>query len=270
MTGFNWLVCPHCGERLVVEGLVAGCASGHRFDVARQGYLNLLGHAPGANADTAAMVEARQRFLAAGHYSPIRDAVAAVAVAARARAVVEVGAGTGYYLAGVLDALAGAGVGHAEGLGVDISPAAARRLAKAHPAARAVVADVWQGLPLVDACADLVACIFAPRNAAEFARVLRPGGRLVTVTPGPGHLAQARQAFGLMAVQDDKDARLVDSLAPQFTRRDRTEVAFGLDLDAATAAALVDMGPNALHEHGTVTALRVDVEVVVSTWQPAG
>lgn len=260
MSGFDWLVCPHCREPLVVGGRTAGCPTGHRFDLARQGYLNLMGRAPGANADSARMLAQRDAFLSAGHYQPIVDAIiGAVGTPAR---VLEVGAGTGHYLAAVLDALPGA-----EGLGLDVSPAAARRLARVHPRMRAIVADAWQPLPLADGCVEVVLSVFAPRNPSEFARVLGPSGTLVTVTPGPGHLVEARQRFGLIGVQDDKSDRLAEGLAGHFTPVSTTRVRFVLDLSAEAAEALVGMGPNALHEHAAVEALRVTVEVQASTWR---
>ena len=267
MSGFDWLACPHCHQRLRVVDQVAGCSSGHRFDLARQGYLNLLARAAGHNADTAAMLAQRQAFLDAGHYQPITDAlvdavVPTAGVHAPAR-LAEMGAGTGHYLSAVLDALPAA-----EGLGLDVSPAAARRLARAHPRMRAIVADVWQPLPLLDQCLDVLLSVFAPRNPAEFARVLRPGGRLITVTPGAGHLAEARAVFGLMDIQPDKDQRLATSLWPLFTRGRSREVRFTLALDEPAMAALVGMGPNALHEHRAVSALVVGVEVSVTEGLP--
>jgi len=54
------------------------CRRGHAFDLARQGYLNLtVGSARHGSADTSTMVSAREQFLAAGHYRPIADELAA-------------------------------------------------------------------------------------------------------------------------------------------------------------------------------------------------
>ena len=117
MSGLDWTRCPVCGEPLSAVDGALRCPARHSFDVARQGYVNLLGRAAPANADTAAMLDARARFLASGHYDPIADAVAG---AARGERLAEVGAGTGFYLARVLDAHP-----EAEGLATDVSVAAA-------------------------------------------------------------------------------------------------------------------------------------------------
>ena len=68
------LRCPHCGGPLDLERPVARCAAGHSFDVARQGYLNLLpGDARTGKADTAAMVRHAPPSSDAGHYAAIAE-----------------------------------------------------------------------------------------------------------------------------------------------------------------------------------------------------
>ena len=102
------LICPLCGTdwdpgasgpRQLV------CAEGHRYDAARQGYVSFLtGRGTGLTPDTAEMVTARDRFLAAGHYAPIAEALAAACAPLPAEAaILDAGAGTGYHLTAVLD-----------------------------------------------------------------------------------------------------------------------------------------------------------------------
>ena len=69
------LVCPLCAGGLRLDLRQVRCVSGHTFDVARQGYLNLSGRGTPRNADTSAMVAARERFLAGGYYEAIAGAV---------------------------------------------------------------------------------------------------------------------------------------------------------------------------------------------------
>src|SRR4029450_345113 len=139
------LACPHCARSLSLDSGTARCPTGHAFDVARQGYLNLLPR-PAPNAgDTAAMVAARTDFLASGNYEPICRAL--IGACSGEGLVVEVGAGTGDYLAGVVAA------GPRRGLALDVSAYAARRAAKAHERIGAVVCDAWQRLPVRDGVA---------------------------------------------------------------------------------------------------------------------
>lgn len=259
-----WLTCPNCNDSLHLVDASLRCPSGHSFDVAKQGYVNLLGRAAPANADTAAMLAAREQFLGSGHYAPISAAVNA-AVAGSGR-LVEVGAGTGYYLSSALDAIPGA-----LGLASDVSPMAARRAARAHPRMAAVVADTWAGLPLADGTVDAVLCVFAPRNADEFARVLRPGGLLVVVVPGPNHLVELRLAHGLLDVGKDKLEAVGQQLAGAFTRVSQTEINHSMRLDETQATALVGMGPNAFHASPErIPAATATLQVSVATFRRVG
>ncbi len=249
------LRCPACGGPLADAGPALRCGAGHAYDVARQGYVNLVTGRPGLPGDTAEMVAARAEFLGAGHYAPLAAALAALA-AARAPAtglVVEIGAGTAHHLAAVLERLPGRA-----GLALDASRYAARRAARAHPRAAAAVADVRRPLPLADSAAALLLDVFAPRSGAEFRRVLRPDGALLLATPAPGHLAELRAAVGLLQVDPDKARRVAEALGPWFRREEARTVTFPLRLSRRHAALLAGMGPSAHHLAPAAIAAAVD------------
>ncbi|TDQ54461.1 putative RNA methyltransferase [Actinorugispora endophytica] len=270
------LACPHCGGGLGPAGNALGCAGGHSFDVAREGYANLLSGRPVAGGgDDREMVRARREFQEAGHYAPLAARLAEVA--ARhwpGGPVADIGAGTGYYLRAVLDALPGA-----EGLAADASKFALRRAARGHPRAGAVGCDAWRGLPLRRAAFGLLLNVFAPRNGPEFRRVLRADGALLVVTPAPGHLAELRGPLGLIAVDPRKDERLAAGLEPHLEPEHREDVAFGLRLTRPEAAALAGMTPSARHVapgelRDRVAALPAGVEASaafrLSVYRPGG
>ncbi|WP_434742836.1 putative RNA methyltransferase [Micromonospora sp. SH-82] len=283
------LRCPVCAEPLteVTAGTarMLRCPSRHSFDVARQGYVNLLtGRAPHVG-DTSEMVAARDDFLAAGHYEPLSAALAAAATTALHRLpstpdptntphptnradpmnradpvdpphpvdgdepvdgayplVVDSGAGTGRHLAAVLAALPGA-----VGLCLDVSKPALRRAARVHPRATAALADTWQRLPLADGAVAVLLNVFAPRNGAEFRRVLHPEGTLLVVTPAEDHLTELVGPLGLLRVDPTKADRVAGSLSAHLTEVDVTPLRHRLHLTHAEVATLVGMGPSARH-----------------------
>ena len=227
--------------------------SGHSFDVAKQGYVTL---AAGAGlkhkGDDMDMVNAREAYLAMGHFAPfveavtgaVQDALDSASLAdSKPASLLEVGAGTGYYLAHTLDSIA-----EARGVGLDISPHAAKHLAKCHPRVGAVVADVWERLPIRDESVDAISVVFAPRNPAEFQRALAPGGQVIVLTPGAGHLDDLREPLGILGVEEGKVERMYEQ-AEGFLEQaaDPVDISFPIELDKASVAAQVGMSPSARH-----------------------
>lgn len=227
--------------------------SGHSYDVAKQGYVTL---AAGAGlkhkGDDMDMVNARETYLAMGHFAPfveavtgaVQDALDSASLAeSKPASLLEVGAGTGYYLAHTLDSIA-----EARGVGLDISPHAAKHLAKCHPRVGAVVADVWERLPIRDESVDAISVVFAPRNPAEFQRALAPGGQVIVLTPGAGHLDDLREPLGILGVEEGKVERMYEQ-AEGFLEQaaDPVDISFPIELDKASVAAQVGMSPSARH-----------------------
>ncbi|MFI6779687.1 putative RNA methyltransferase [Micromonospora sp. NPDC050276] len=273
------LRCPVCGEPLeqATDTRALRCPRRHSFDIARQGYVNLLtGRAPHVG-DTAEMVAARAEFQSAGHYDLVSDAVADAATRAVSGVgayplVVDAGAGTGRYLGAVLAALP-----DAVGLALDVSKPALRRAARVHPRAAAALADTWQRLPLADASTAVLLNVFAPRNGAEFHRVLDPAGTLLVVTPDTDHLAELVDALALLRVDPDKAERVTGSLGGHFTLAGSAVHRTELALTRPEVATLVGMGPSAWHtDPGALAArlaalpepVRVTVAVRVDAYRP--
>jgi 23S rRNA (guanine745-N1)-methyltransferase len=269
------LACPVCAAPLTAVDDVSAlrCSAGHLFDRARQGHLSLLppGHRP-PSGDSAGMVADRVAFLEAGHYAGITAALADAV--GEGTALLDLGGGTGHHLAGVLDRRPGA-----VGVVLDSSRYAARRAARAHARAIAVVADTWARLPIADAAVDRVLVVFAPRNGPEIARVLAPGGRLVVVTPAADHLAEIVGPLGLLRVDPDKAARLAGTLEPHLAPVRTSAHRQELELDRAAVATLVGMGPHARHLDPDALAaslaalpepVRVTVAVDIATYRPPG
>ena len=205
---FLALACPLDGAPLQRHGAALRCARGHSFDIASQGYVNLL---PVQNkrsldpGDSKPMVVARQRFLNAGHYAPIAAAVSRATLAALPAggpaACLDAGCGEGYYLRQL--AAAAGQCGHELALlGLDISKWAVLAAAKQDNHASKRHAEMqhatWvvgsnAALPVLPASVDRVLCLFGFPVYAEFARVLKPGGMLLQVDAGPDHLRELRE-----------------------------------------------------------------------------
>jgi 23S rRNA (guanine745-N1)-methyltransferase len=250
-----YLRCPVCGGDLSGGERALRCAAGHAFDIARQGYAGLLtGDASTGTADTAAMVAARVEFLDGGHFAPLAGLIAdrAAAGAPDEGCVLDAGAGTGYHLSAVLDRLPGR-----YGVALDISKHALRRAARAHPRIGAFTWDVWRPLPVRTDSVAVLLDVFAPRNAEEFHRVLRPDGILVLATPAAHHLDELVGPLGLLTVDPRKAERVADTLKERFAPAGTWPLELPLRLSHAEVASLVAMGPSAWHTDPAALGARI-------------
>ena len=151
--------------------------------------------------------------------------------------------GTGHPLARIVARLPGTVIG----LGLDISKDAARQAARRWPASTFAVADLWADWPARDVAVDLVVSIFAPKNFPETARVLRPGGWLALAYPGPEHLIELRDRFGLLRQDEESPERYADMASRFMGSSTVARLRSRAVLDPAMARAVILMGPNARH-----------------------
>ena len=188
--GYRLLRCPICRLDLIAAAGVLACRNRHSFDFARAGYVNLLRPGrrfPSAGGDNSEQLKHRESFLWVGHFEPVTTTIAArvqrsgAAPAAGCWRVVDAGSGTGYHLVRIAAILDPPVIGP----GLDIAKRAAHRAARRWPQHAFAVADLWDEWPVKDAAADLVLSIFAPKNFAETARALTPGGWFAMVYPAP-------------------------------------------------------------------------------------
>ena len=197
--------CPNCQSALIPmlteKPYVLRCERGHSFDLAKQGYVNLLlpqkrGAAlPGDNAE---MVRARTAFLDGGYYRAFSDGVnrmicdTVTAAGIECPVILDAGCGEGYYTARLHDALRETGMSPVCA-GFDLSRDAVSHAAKRAKAAgnaetlSFAVASLFE-IPVADGTADGIINLFAPVADAEFARVLKPGGFLLMAVPAEDHL----------------------------------------------------------------------------------
>lgn len=231
----NGLCCPVCRAALRREGRTARCENGHAFDFAREGYLNLLAgsHKAGSSTgDSRAMALARRAFLERGYFAPLRDALADyIGKNPAGGAALDICCGEGYYSAALGAAEDGV-------YAFDLSKEMVRLAAK-RGTAQCFVANI-SAIPLADESVGTAIHLFAPFHDAEFARVLRRDGTLLTVVPGRQHLMGMKEVLYDAPYENDE----APPLSPSFVIAERWKVCTDAALESREdIAALLHMTP---------------------------
>lgn len=182
------LICPVCARSLEVCDHTMRCGNGHSFDIAKEGYVNLLRGSKSGDriGDDKYSARSRRDFLNKGYYAPLRDALCRT-LTDKQGSVLDICCGEGYYTSAL---------GENPNLkvcGFDIAREMVRLAAKRKNGTY-FVANM-AAIPVADESFDFATHLFAPFNEKEFARILKPGGSLYTVVPGAYHLFGLKQAL---------------------------------------------------------------------------
>lgn len=189
-------ICPVCSKKLERLGACCKCENNHSYDVARQGYVNLLMSQKSAgkhHGDDKLMVTARRAFLDKGYYRPLLDALIDCVKehCGEKTQILDAGCGEGWYCASICRELKELGL-EVRAAGIDISKAALIAFSKRSADIPLAVASVF-AIPAASGSADIVTSVFAPLAAEEFRRVLRLGGVLIRVIPLEKHLLELKR-----------------------------------------------------------------------------
>lgn len=262
------LRCPLCAKALYKNGSSYLCRGGHCYDISSKGYVNfVLKRTPHKGYEAESFAH-RQRFLQAGYYHHILNALLDILREYGAKRVVDAGCGEGYFAGRIAEVLG------AEVYALDFSKDSILLAAAGSKQVCWMVADLAR-MPLQDGMADAVINTFAPANYKEFARALRAGGILIKVIPGPEHLRELRDAARDQLKKDDYSAETVAGYFAQnfqlisqktFTR---TFPVAGEDLESLLhMTPLLFSADKALIDRSNLHEITIQAEILVGA--PAG
>lgn len=182
-------ICPICKKQLNIENKVYICENNHSFDIAKQGYVNLLpvnkkhSDNPGDSKD---MVLSRRTFLECGYYDCFAEKlvkiISSIFENSQKMSILDIGCGEGYY-DGFLEKLK---INY-NLFGFDISKEAVRFASSKYKNGNFAVGSCFN-MPVMSDAFDLAINIFAPMVESETARVLKKGGYFIYAVPGKNHL----------------------------------------------------------------------------------
>lgn len=230
--------CPLCAQPLRREEKRYVCPQGHSFDIARQGYVNLLTvqqkHSldPG---DTRQQVLSRRAFLESGFYAPISEALNQAALDYNAQGeILDVGCGEGYYSARLAAALG------APLTGLDISKEAVRCAAGQYKAYAWLCATAAH-IPVPDGIVGTLSSLFALTLPGEFRRVLRKNGLFLQVLAAEDHLLGLKSIVYDVLTHKQKDTA---PALPGFALLESRQIRFDFTAEGEQIQRLFAMTPH--------------------------
>jgi len=236
------LRCPL--DQLALEKIDGSlrCAQGHSYDIARQGYVNLLGSQDKRSrdpGDSREMIAARRDFLESGHYAPVAARLCQLVESLLAGTpgdgpalIADAGCGEAYYLQQLKDYLAAKAPPAPSILGFDISKWAIQAAARRMPATWLVASN--RQVPVADGCVDVLLCMFGFPDYPEFKRILRPGGALLLASAGPQHLIELREVI-YPEVRHKEPARVTAAEAIGYSLLESSQLNYRLELAEQSA-----------------------------------
>lgn len=251
--------CPLCHEGFLPDTSTGiRCQEGHHFDLARNGYLNLVTNKQNSDYDRE-LFQARREIFEAGVYDPLVTKLSTLIsdLDFGDLTILDAGCGEGSLLFRLEKVLT-----QATCVGIDISKEGIR-LAGAHSALIMwCVADLAR-LPLQDNSVDVIVNMLSPANYEEFRRILQPQGHLIKVVPGPYYLQELRER--LDDVGDYSNEAVMANLEENLEITSRKRLHYQVSLPIELWSQVVKMTP--LTEHRVISGnpaqqLTIDLEIV--------
>lgn len=231
--------CPICHMSLHLSGTSFLCPQRHTFDMAKQGYVNLLLNAKkDPHYDKNSFIQ-RSRILEAGFYSHILEALKEELDSNHRLTILDVACGEGYYARALSE------IPSYQLLAFDLSKDSVLLAAKKDPQKRVswFVGDLAK-LPLADDSVDVILDIFSPANYQEFLRVLKPGGKLIKMVTASDHLQELREAAAAqLQSKTYSNQAIVDHFAEAFPDFNMTHLSQTYPIEDKALAHFVQMTP---------------------------
>ena len=260
------IICPNCSSVLKLNERSLICDNNHCFDIAKQGYVNLLqGSKKYDNYDKASF-ENRKAVLESGLYDEILNFIMDyINKFPEKKNILDVGCGEGYYSNKIADSL------RKNIFAFDISKDSISLAARAdrENLVKWFVSDL-ANIAVKDDSMDFILDIFSPANYDEFRRILKSDGRLIKVVPGENHLVEIRNKVkSLLKNSDYSNKRVIDCFSDSFNIDFSKRLTYSCKLSPETLKALIEMTPLLFNvnteeiDWSDVDKVTIDAEILV-------
>ena len=251
--------CPICQESMTIQeqGRMV-CLANHSFDIAKQGYINMLTHGA-ASKYSKELFESRKTVIDSGIYDEIEDKI--IELIAPAQTVLDTGCGEGSHLARIMAEKKGIGVG------IDIAKEGILAASRHYPEQIWCVGDLAKS-PFAKSSFDAILNVLSPANYEEFKRLLTPGGCVVKVVPQSRYLHELRaQLYADSDKESYSNDQIVARFKESFMEVSVKRITYTTPFATELIPALLEMTPMGWHKkEGAAIRLNeitIDVDILV-------
>nr|WP_289038459.1 methyltransferase domain-containing protein [uncultured Allobacillus sp.] len=242
------LRCPLCHQAIhVADSSKLVCKNHHAFDLAKQGYVNLLNQPSDSQYDKKLFTSRREIITQTNLYQLLHQKLSEIIAnhlkGRSGQILLDAGSGEGSHLEqvtrGQKDSLNA-------GIGIDISKEGVKMAAGKYKRQMWFVADL-ANLPLIDQSVAVIMNILSPANYQEFKRVLEDDGLVIKVVPRAGYLAELREVLGKKNEQAYDNEKITSLFKEHFHIVDEISLTDQVLLSSEERAHLAQMAPLAWH-----------------------
>ncbi|MFD4492486.1 putative RNA methyltransferase [Lysinibacillus fusiformis] len=252
--------CPLCQQSMhVYEQGSLVCSANHSFDIAKQGYVNMLTHGS-TSKYSKDLFESRKAVIDSGIYDVVEAKIGKLINSANT--VLDTGCGEGSHLARIMNEKK-----NGVGIGIDIAKEGILAGARHYPQQIWCVGDLAKS-PFAQGSFDAILNILSPANYEEFKRLLAPNGCIVKVVPQSGYLQELRaQLYADSSKETYSNEQIVARFQDSFGEVNIERVTYTLPLAQELVPALLEMTPMGWHKKDetdiVLSEITIDVDLLV-------
>lgn len=241
--------CPICSSPMGIVDLKSLiCSNNHTFDIAKQGYVNLMTRSLATRYDKE-LFESRKIIAESGFFEPLYKMVVSEWIKNEVRLeeetvkILDTGCGEGSHLSRIKQKISSHSTGEVLGVGIDIAKEGILVAAKHHSNMIWCVADLAHS-PFKSNTFDVILNILSPANYKEFQRLLNDNGIVIKVIPRSDYLKELREVFfDEPEKQSYSNQKIVRRFNANFETVDMFRLCYSVSLSKALIPPLIRMTP---------------------------
>ncbi|MFY4776388.1 putative RNA methyltransferase [Metabacillus sp. RGM 3146] len=240
--------CPVCSRDMHIQELRSMvCTQNHFFDLAKQGYLNLITHSLKTKYDKH-LFESRKRIADSGFFDPLTSELSEMLNGhfnsnPDEIKMLDAGSGEGSHLSSIQKKLFDKTGKNLVGIGADIAKEGVYIAAREYSGLIWCVADLANS-PFKNHAFNCILSILSPSNYAEFDRLLSDGGLLVKVIPESGYLKELREIFyGQTDKEDYSNHTTIERFQENFKLAESKRITYQVKLAEGLLEHIINMTP---------------------------